>query len=359
MSVCSCKASCCSMAARVRPVSNTRQLAEGPKDQNRWAQLSQELKSPERTPAEPSDREPGEQIGRDDADARRGRMNVGLGLADVRPSAQQIRWHAGRHRRRRGRDGGCGCQLGNQVGRLVTQQDADRVDRLPGRRLQSRDHGGGGRHLGVGVGDVQAAHEPAFEPLAGQPGALLLRGQVLPCDVDPLLKGAQFDVIARHLGRQRHQHIPATLDGGLQIGIGGLDAASDAAEDVQLPAGVEAGIVGVGHHSAGFPASPAGAQSGFRLRRKAPVASTVGPSPLAAIPTAARAWRMRASASFKSRLDRTARSSSEVRVGSSKTVHHRARSMSACSGAGPGAGPAQRSETATCGGWKFGPTMQP
>ena len=77
-------------------------------------------------------------------------------------------------------------------------------------------------------------------------------------DVDALLKGAQLDVVARHLGRQRHQDVPARLHGGQQVGIGGLDVAPDAAEDVQLPAGIEAGIVRIGDQPPGDAILPVG-----------------------------------------------------------------------------------------------------
>ncbi len=183
-------------------------------------------------------------------------MDVRFGPADVRPPAQQIRWQADRGGGRSGRDVGRRRELRHQGGGLLTQQETERVDRLAGRGFQLRDYRGGGRHLGFRVGHIQTADKPALEPLAGQPGAVLLGGEVLPGDLDALLKSAQLDVVARHFRRQGYQNVAAILHGGLQVGIGGLDVAANAAEDVQLPAGVEAGVVRVGDDAAGFALLP-------------------------------------------------------------------------------------------------------
>ena len=238
------------MAERVRPVSNTRQLTEGPKDQNRWDQFSQEAEIARGQPRRAGKREFGEQLGRGDPDPRRGGVNVRFGAADIRPLAQQLRGQAVRDRGRSGRDVARRRELRHQGGGLLAQQETKRVDGLARGGFQLGDCGGGGRHLGVGIGHIQAADETAFEAQAGQTRAVPLGGEVLAGDLDALLGGAQLDVVARHFGRQRHQDVAARLHGGLQVGIGGLDAAADAAEDVQLPAGVKAGVVAVGDDAA-------------------------------------------------------------------------------------------------------------
>ena len=86
-------------------------------------------------------------------------------------------------------------QLRQQGPRLAAEQEAEAVDGLLGGLLQLGDLGGRGRHLGLGVGDVQAADEAALEPLAGQVGAVLLGLEVPLGDGDLLLEAAQVDVV--------------------------------------------------------------------------------------------------------------------------------------------------------------------
>ncbi len=107
-------------------------------------------------------------------------MNFRFRKADVRTPAKQVRRNARRRSGRRGRDNFRRRQFREQGRRIHAQQDTQAVNRLPGRGLQQRDLGRRGCHLGVGVGDVQTAGESALKPLAGQGGAMLLGGQILP-----------------------------------------------------------------------------------------------------------------------------------------------------------------------------------
>jgi len=74
--------------------------------------------------------------------------------------------------------------------------------------------------------------------------------EILPGDKDLLLKSAQVDIVQPHFGRQRDQHLPPVLPGGLQVGLRRLDPPSCATKDVQLPGRIEAcleEIAGGGH----------------------------------------------------------------------------------------------------------------
>ena len=57
---------------------------------------------------------------------------------------------------------------------------------------------------------------------------------------DAVLQRAHRYVGRRHVGVERHQHVAPVLERGLVGGRRRLDGAPDAAEDVDLPAGVEA-----------------------------------------------------------------------------------------------------------------------
>ena len=79
-----------------------------------------------------------------------------------------------------------------------------------------------------------------------------------------------------------------------------------------------------------------------RLRVKPAAAVTCGARPAAVTPYVARAWRRRASACCRSRLEAMARSTSDVSIGSLNDVHHR--TSSACFSGDSvidGVGPAQ------------------
>src|SRR5438874_1524576 len=49
------------------------------------------------------------------------------------------------------------------------------------------------------------------------------------------LKAAKIHVVDSNFGEERHQHVAAVFDGERDLGIGGLDAAAHAAENIQLP----------------------------------------------------------------------------------------------------------------------------
>ncbi len=58
-----------------------------------------------------------------------------------------------------------------------------------------------------------------------------------------MLRAAQLEIIARDLGQQAHQDIVQGSLGGITLRGAGLDGATHAAEQIELPEGVEPGVV--------------------------------------------------------------------------------------------------------------------
>ena len=104
------------------------------------------------------------------------------------------------------------------------------------------------------AGDVELRHETGFEFRSRQVERVLLGGQVLSGDLCLPLEAAKLDVVAGDLGHQGEQRVALVFDGGGGVGVGGFVGAAGAAEDVDLPRGVEAhfGDVGVGAGQTAF-----------------------------------------------------------------------------------------------------------
>ena len=77
-----------------------------------------------------------------------------------------------------------------------------------------------------------------------------LQRQVRARERDLPLQAAQLDVLARDLSAQRHQRVAATFDGGIDVVIRRADDGIAAAEEVDLPARVEADLVEIGRVAA-------------------------------------------------------------------------------------------------------------
>ena len=196
----------------------------------------------------------------------------------------------------------------------------------------------------------------------------------------PLLRGAKLEVIARDLGQQGHPQRPLPFAGGGHFGVRGLERPLlGSAENIEFPGGIKADLIEIGGDAGEaalprravrppggrpVPAAdepepaplsgtwsaraveaprknrrprlrpmncPPVAKAGictFRLPRARSypaVAATSGVSSPAIVARSALACRTRDTASFRSRLFRSARSMSELSSGSRKTVHQSAR----------------------------------
>ncbi len=175
-------------------------------------------------------------------------MNLRLCPPDIGAAEQQV----GGKEQGYGR-GGAGNGIGRrqfieQGGGLQGEQHTQRVDSLLRGGFQRRNQGGGRRHLRVGVGNVQSAHQPHPEPLAGYGRSALLRLQVVAGNDDLLLEGAQINIVERHLAGEGHLYGAAVFNRGQHVGIGCLQRSAQAPEDVRLPCRIQAGLIQIVHH---------------------------------------------------------------------------------------------------------------
>ncbi len=93
-----------------------------------------------------------------------------------------------------------------------------------------------------GLLDIEVAVQAVFKPVAGQVLDLLLNLDVLAGDAEARLESARCDVIARHIRQQRHKNAATAEFRGANFGVGRLDNAALAAENVQFPCSVEPSV---------------------------------------------------------------------------------------------------------------------
>ena len=109
--------------------------------------------------------------------------------------------------------------------------------RLERRRRGERQVQHGSRSLGVERGAATGG-EAVFRQLHGMP---LILG-IAQRDRELLLRAAQLEVRARHLGGNAHFHICQSVLRGLDDRALRADVSRDASEDVQLPRCIEARV---------------------------------------------------------------------------------------------------------------------
>ena len=69
-----------------------------------------------------------------------------------------------------------------------------------------------------------------------------MNNDVLGHELQTLLEDADLDVVRRHLGDQQDEHVVVVFDGGIQLGIGGLDGAAESAPEIDFPGQIEAHV---------------------------------------------------------------------------------------------------------------------
>ena len=94
-------------------------------------------------------------------------------------------------------------------------------------------------------GDVQFIRDPALKAGACEFQSFLLQFEILARDFQSVLTAPQFDIIPRHLGQQAQHRIVAGLHRSLPFRGGRFECAALAAEKVDFPRGVEAGLINV------------------------------------------------------------------------------------------------------------------
>jgi len=142
-----------------------------------------------------------------------------------------------------------------QSARRLAEQDGQALFGLGAAGFEAGNLRLGLFQIGAGLLHIQRAGQAGLRPPLGQLQGFRLRSSVSPGDVQRRLGSAQFHVVDRGLGGQRHLDIAQAGFAGFQIGLGGFHAAPETAEYVQFPTGVKPGAEPVGRPAAaGFAA---------------------------------------------------------------------------------------------------------
>lgn len=129
-----------------------------------------------------------------------------------------------------------GQQLALQATRRLRGEQAQGVDQVVAARLQRGQTRLDRRHLGAGLGHVQARSDAFGLTILGQLEAMPGDLEVVLGDFQGVLHRAQLDVITCRFGQQRQQYAAPVVLGHLHRSIGRLDLATYPSPQVQLPA---------------------------------------------------------------------------------------------------------------------------
>ncbi len=157
--------------------------------------------------------------------------------------SSSCRRHAGRHLRQ--------LQVVDRLAahdrpRVAADQHRQRALRLRDLRFDQRDLRGRGLVLRLRLRHVHHRHLAVLELQREQVHRFLVGLQRLLRHVQLRVQPAQLQVAVGHLRHQRQDHAAPRLVGGQHVGIGGFGLAADAAPQVDLPAGLQRGLVGRG-----------------------------------------------------------------------------------------------------------------
>ena len=216
-----------------------------------------------------TEREAGEEFGHGRAHGGRGRGQLAFGGANVGPLAEQVRGQGQGQMRGHLRDLADLTGHPAQVGGLLTQQQGQPVRGLGRGGLQGGHLGAAEGEQAVGLVDLEPAGQAKGKLAVHQFTGLLLQADGVAGDGQPVLGGAQFQVGARHLGREGDERVAVLLDARLEGGVRRLHPSLDAAEQVEFPGCVEPGREQVlaAARVAGVVAAPAGGVAAGRVHR--------------------------------------------------------------------------------------------
>src|SRR6266849_1997069 len=68
---------------------------------------------------------------------------------------------------------------------------------------------------------------------------VLLRLDILVCDLQPVLEAAQLRIDATNISQQNHRHVAAILLGGYHARGGRLDPTTSSPKNIELPRGAQ------------------------------------------------------------------------------------------------------------------------
>ncbi len=182
-------------------------------------------------------------VGDRDTDFGRGRVQVGFCLTDVRTAAREIRRQPDRNHGGRGRHRLRPLELGAQRLGRPRHQLAQLVDIDRDLPIRERQLGLRRADFGLGVLNVEIRREAGVAPVTCELQEIPLRRQAALQDLAAQLRTAQVDVGRRHVAHHREERRVRALDRRLHLGVGGLDRAPLAAENIERPGGAEAELI--------------------------------------------------------------------------------------------------------------------
>ncbi len=165
--------------------------------------------------------------------------------ANVRPPPDHIAGIADGHHPRRHRHGPGFFEHRIDGTGFAGDQHRDLVQGLVDLRLKLRRLRGGRLELGAQAFNVERRGGPAGQALLAEADRLALECCRLLGQCKAFLGAAQGHVGLRHFGRDLHLRVGHGRFCCLALGGGLLDGALLAAEDIDLPGGVETGVVEV------------------------------------------------------------------------------------------------------------------
>ncbi len=144
----------------------------------------------------------------------------------------------------------CGqCKFSAQRARVAPGEHAEAVDGARDGRFERCDRRAGSGQLRRGAGGVELGAAAGIEPRPGEFQRLVLVGDVAARHRQALLVAAQFEVAARQLCGNGYLCILQGGFGCLQVRVAGFECTTVAAEEVEFPECIEAGVVTLHIHA--------------------------------------------------------------------------------------------------------------
>ena len=196
-------------------------------------------------PESPGQGQPREEVGGGDPNPRGGGLQFLFGLPNIGPPAEKlgrqsdIPGQVGPRDRtvlREGRIKSCG---------RLSYQNAQTVEGVFDGGLEGRDLGADIRQQGLGFGCVQRARQAGLIARLSHLNRILLGLDMPLGNPNTLLCAAEGNIVARDLGQQRHQHRAPVFFRRADIRAQRLLGPMQTAEQVNLPACVQAHLVEV------------------------------------------------------------------------------------------------------------------
>ncbi len=182
------------------------------------------------------------EIGAGNTDACGCGSELSLGVADVGTGGDQIDRSSDRQLRRSVRNRRVRCELLGELAGRARREDRQTVHRGSGLVLERRPQRERIVEERFAPGHVEIVRQPALLSSANHVERVAQRLNARVEDVETRLRAAKLDIVARDLCLERKLDVPAALLGRLHLRDGCFDVATDAAEEIDLPARIEAGI---------------------------------------------------------------------------------------------------------------------